>query len=97
MDRGIWAVWYDLSEERADEYISWLHEVHIPKALKRPGYLWAAHVKNIVTPEREERIRGVVHHTDDASVPTGVQYLMLFGALSPNAFLDPSPSKWRRK
>ena len=97
MDRGIWAVWYDLPEEGADEYITWLHEVHIPEALGRPGYLWAAHVKNVVTPEREERIRGVVHHTDDASVPTGVQYLMLYGALSPNAFLDPSPEQMAEK
>ena len=97
MDRGIWAVWYDLPEEGADEYVSWLHEVHIPEALARPGYLWAAHVKNVVTPEREERIRGVVHHTDDTSVPTGVQYLMLYGALSPNAFLDPSPEQMAEK
>ncbi len=97
MDRGIWAVWYDLPEEGEDEYISWLHEAHIPQALARPGYLWAAHVKNVVTPEREERIRGAVHHTDDASVPTGVQYLMLYGALGPTVFLDPSPEQMAEK
>ena len=97
MDRGIWAVWYDLPEEGEDEYISWLHEAHIPQALRRPGYLWAAHVKNVVTPEREERIRGAVHHTDDASVPTGIQYLMLYGALGPTVFLDPSPEQMAEK
>ena len=30
-------------KEGRDEYLSWLHEVHIPEALSRKGYLWAAH------------------------------------------------------
>ena len=47
MDRGIWATWYDLPEEGKEEYIAWLHDVHLPKALLRPGYLWAAHIENI--------------------------------------------------
>lgn len=97
MDRGIWAIWYDLPEEEGEEYISWLHEVHIPQALRRPGYLWAAHVRNVVTPEREARIRQIVHHTDDRSVPAGVEYLMLFGALGPAVFLDPSPAQMQER
>ena len=36
MDRGIWAVWYDISKEDEEEYLSWLHEEYIPKELKRP-------------------------------------------------------------
>ena len=36
-----------------DEYLSWLHEEYIPRALQRPGYLWACHQQNIMTPERE--------------------------------------------
>jgi hypothetical protein len=51
MARGIWATWYDLPEEGKPEYLSWLHTVHIPAMLARPGYLWAAHVQNIVTPD----------------------------------------------
>lgn len=43
MDRGIWALWYDLPEEHKPEYLAWFHEVHIPEKLTRPGYLWAAH------------------------------------------------------
>lgn len=97
MDRGIWATWYDIPEEGIDEYISWLHEVHLPKVLKRPGYLWAAHVKNIVTEEREAAKRGRLTHTDDKSVPTGIQYLMLFGALEPTVFLNPSPEQLEEK
>jgi hypothetical protein len=43
MDRGIWAIWYDLHDDHREEYQRWLHEVHIPEKLSRPGYLWAAH------------------------------------------------------
>jgi hypothetical protein len=47
MDRGIRAVWYDLPEQGREEYLSWLHEVRIPRVLSRPGHLWAAHVQNV--------------------------------------------------
>lgn len=43
MDRGLWAIWYDISEEQKSEYLDWFHGVHIPEKLSRPGYLWAAH------------------------------------------------------
>ena len=45
MDRGIWAIWYELPEESAarSEYLEWFHGVHIPEKLARPGYVWAAH------------------------------------------------------
>ena len=95
MDRGIWATWYDLPDEGKDKYISWLHEVHIPKALSRPGYLWAAHVENIWDEEHEKAKRERLTHTDDASVPAGNAYLMLYGAPSPTVFLDPSPEQMK--
>ena len=95
MDRGIWATWYDLPEAGRDEYLSWLHEVHIPEALSRPGYLWAAHQENTMPPEREASIHRVLTHindpgVDNPGVPTGNQYLLLFGAASPHTFVDPS-------
>ena len=43
MDRGIWAIWYRVSDEHRQEYEKWFHTVHIPEKLSRPGYLWAAH------------------------------------------------------
>lgn len=43
MDRGIWAIWYDIAPEHQDEYRDWFHHVHIPEKLSRPGYCWAAH------------------------------------------------------
>jgi hypothetical protein len=43
MDRGIWAIWYDIPDEHRSAYLDWFHRVHIPEKLARPGYLWAAH------------------------------------------------------
>jgi len=43
MDRGIWAISYELPGEHKTEYLAWFHDVHIPEKLSRPGYLWAAH------------------------------------------------------
>lgn len=43
MDRGIWAIWYDVPDEHKAEYLDWFHHVHIPEKLSRPGYVWAAH------------------------------------------------------
>lgn len=63
MDRGIWATWYDLPQEGKDEYLTWLHTAHIPAMLARPGYLWAAHVQNIMTPEREQNLNRHLIHT----------------------------------
>ena len=101
MDRGIWAIWYDLPEEGREEYLAWLHEVHLPEALKRPGYLWAAHVENIWDEAHEAHKAKVLTWTDDPSVPTGNDYLLLFGAELPTTFLDPSPAqlaeKWSTK
>ena len=93
MDRGIWATWYDLPEQGKEEYLTWLHEVHIAEMLSRPGYLWAAHVQNIVTPEREESINSRLIHTDDPSVTTGNGFLLLYGAENPHTFVDPSPAE----
>ncbi|MGV3627191.1 MAG: hypothetical protein ACO1PN_05845 [Betaproteobacteria bacterium] len=43
MDRGIWAIWYDIADNSRTEYLDWFHHVHIPEKLSRPGYRWAAH------------------------------------------------------
>ncbi len=43
MDRGIWAISYEVPGEHKTEYLAWFHGVHIPEKLSRPGWLWAAH------------------------------------------------------
>lgn len=45
MDRGIWAIWYDIEDQDWPEYARWFHETHIPEKLARPGYRWAAHYR----------------------------------------------------
>ncbi|MBT3820345.1 MAG: hypothetical protein HOG04_03010, partial [Nitrospinaceae bacterium] len=47
MDQGMIAFWYDLSDSGQSEYLSWLHEVHLPEVLAgREDLLWAAHFHN---------------------------------------------------
>jgi hypothetical protein len=43
IDRGIWAIWYDIAPAHRAQYLDWFHRVHIPEKLARPGYRWAAH------------------------------------------------------
>jgi hypothetical protein len=93
MDRGIWATWYDLPEQGRDEHIEWLHSVYLPAMLSRPGYLWAAHVQNVTSPEREAQIDGRLSHVSDPGVPDGFAYLVLFGSANPHVFVDPSPAE----
>ena len=93
MDRGIWATWYDLDAGVKGEYLSWLHQVHLPAMLRRPGYLWAAHVENVVSPEREARNQARLTHVEDPAVPSGFAYLLLYGAASPHGFVDPTPAE----
>jgi hypothetical protein len=92
-DAGIYALWYDLAAETKDEYIAWLHGTHLPAMLKRHGYLWAAHVENVTSPEREARNDGRLTHTSDASIPTGFEYLLLYGAENAHVLADPSPAE----
>jgi hypothetical protein len=92
-DAGIYALWYDLALETKDEYVAWLHGTHLPAMLQRHGYLWAAHVENVTSPEREARNATRLTRTSDASVPVGFEYLLLYGAENAHVFADPSPSE----
>ena len=90
MDRGLWITWYDLPDSGRDAYLSWLHDVHIPRLLKFPRVLWAAHYAADTT------IKPVAHlrHTDDRSVPTGNSYILLVGAEDAHAFAGLTPYKF---
>jgi hypothetical protein len=86
LDKGIWITWYDLPEDGRDAYLSWAHDRYIPEMLQRPGYLWAAHYASI----QKSDVRA---HTDDASVPAGTRFLLLFGAECADVFGRPVPTK----
>src|SRR5947207_1545107 len=92
-DAGIYALWYDLAPDTKDEYVAWLHGAHLPAMLRRPGYLWAAHVENVTLAEREARNANRLTRTNDASVPEGFEYLLLYGAENAHVFADPSPAE----
>ena len=85
MDRGIWVSWYDLPEDGRDAYLAWVREVYMPRLLKQPRYLWAAHYAAV--DKGDIRV-----HTDDPSVPAGTRYFLLVGAEDADAFGNPVPS-----
>jgi hypothetical protein len=92
VDRGLWITWYDLpdiSEAGRNEYLSWLHGDYIPRVLARPGVLWAAHYATETNPLYSGK-KGRLTRTDDAKVPTGTQFTLLFGAVEPPAFVNPT-------
>jgi hypothetical protein len=76
-DRGIWISWYNLPEAARERYLSWVHGTYIPKILKKPGVLWGAHYANIKLQPGPH-----IRHTTDPSVPTGNDYVLMFGAES---------------
>jgi hypothetical protein len=90
MDRGLFATWYDLPPGPEADYLSWLHGTFLPEMLRRPGYLWAAHVRNVIDPEREAHNERRLVHTTDAAVGTGFQFLLMFGAEDAHCFVDPT-------
>jgi hypothetical protein len=81
LDRGLWISWYDLPAEGRDAYLSWLHGTYIPRILKQPGVLWAAHYTSDKVPPASH-----LRHTDDPAVPAGNDYVLLFGADTAHAF-----------
>ena len=91
MDRGIFALWYDLPEDGEEEYLSWFHEVHLPELLsKREDYCWAAHYKNEGGGARFHEVVKDMMRAGESDVGSGKDYLFLIGAESPHSFFDPN-------
>ena len=80
MDRALLISWYDLAVAGREAHLEWLHGTYIPKMLRRPGVLWAAHYasEKLTLPPR---IR-----TTTEPVPTGNDFILLFGGASSHAF-----------
>jgi len=99
MDRGIWAIWYELPEDAASraEYFEWFHHVHIPEKLARPGYLWAAHYELGHGGERFQAVVDRLVHTAEAGLGRGRGFLALFGGVTAHTFMDPSPRQLQEK
>ena len=80
MDRGIWAIWYEISIEHNTEYLDWFHHVHTPEKLSRPGYAWAAHYE-------------LAYVGKGQGGGAGKGYLALFGGATAHTFFNPSPGQ----
>ena len=81
VDRGLWISWYNLPDEGRDGYLSWLYGSYIPRMLEKPRFLWAAHYASSRTPPMAH-----IRHTTDPAVPTGNDYVLIFGAESAHAY-----------
>jgi hypothetical protein len=81
MDRGLWISWYNLPNDGREGHLSWLYDSYIPGMLKKPGFLWGAHYASA-------KIKPGPHirHTTDPAVPTGNDYVLMFGAETAHAF-----------
>jgi hypothetical protein len=77
----LWITWYDLPADGRDAHLAWLHGIYLPKVLKRPGVLHGAHYAVEKLPPTSRR-----RYTNDTSVPTGSDYILLFGAETPDVF-----------
>lgn len=89
LDRGLWATWYDLPDTGRDEYLDWLHGTHLPAMLDRPGYLWAGHY-DVIGSARDNDLFAPSDAADE-NLGKGKDYLLLFGAESPQVFCNPNP------
>ena len=83
MDDGIWAIWYDLPQDRRDGHLHWLHDTHLPELTALPGIAWAAHYE--IQREIYKGPRDRLPHTDE-TIGAGNDYLLLVGATSPHVF-----------
>jgi hypothetical protein len=87
LDRAISIAWYDLLDDTRQQYLAWLYESYIPRVLKYPGVLWAAHYRNedSITPLPQLR------HTEDNTIPGGYRYIFMVGARDAHAFSSLTP------
>jgi len=92
LDRGLWISWYGLPDDGRDAYLAWLHGKFIPRMLKKPGVLWAAHYAAQAQPVPAGGMARL-RHTDDPSVPSGNGYILIFGGRSAHAFANLTPRK----
>jgi hypothetical protein len=90
MDKGIWATWYDLEDDRKDDFLVWLHGEYLPFLREKPSYLWVAHYADSAGGEAMRRLREEIIVRPEEDVGSGAQFLIVVGAASPQAFLDPS-------
>ncbi len=90
MDHGIWATWYDLTDDTRERFLDWLHGTYLPALQQRPGFAWAAHYRNEGGGDADARtsIDAILTRPQE-DIGDGSQYVVLVGAPSPHTFLSP--------
>ncbi|MBF0276679.1 MAG: hypothetical protein HQM13_02750 [SAR324 cluster bacterium] len=89
MDRSIYAVWYDLSEEDKSGYLAWLHDDYFPNLLERPGYLWAAHYEITGGGSGMNKLTSGLERLSGPEIGSGTNFVAIIGAESPHVFFNP--------
>ncbi len=90
MDRGIWATWYDLSDESRERYLDWAHGTYLPFLKQVAGYAWVAHYRNQGGGAKMKKVEETVVGRTTDDVGNGTQYLVLVGAPSAHTFFKPT-------
>ncbi len=97
-DRAYWITWYDLPQERRDAQFDWIANSYIPKMTALPGVMWGAHyaTETNVVPLGGGQGR-VKLHAAPGEVPSGKQYVLIFGAAEPHVFSDPGAAAFNAR
>lgn len=95
MDDAILAIFYDLSEESRNKYMSWFHEVYIPELLSRYDYLWAAHYEARPPGQRFQKVLDRLGRSNDPGQSSGTGFAALFGGESTRTFFNPNSTQRR--
>jgi hypothetical protein len=90
MDRGIWAIWYDLPEQHTEAYLKWAHEEYLPALRQRPGIAWVAHYRNATGPGMLTTVHKRFERPAPGEAGTGTQFVQLVGAVEPMLLFAPS-------
>jgi hypothetical protein len=93
VDRSFWISWYDVAEERCDDYLCWLVDRYLPAVEERGGILWGAHYMTEADALYSGK-KGRLTRTSDTQVPAGTQHITLFCGIEPHVFVEPPPAKF---
>jgi hypothetical protein len=86
---AIWALWYDIAEDRRADYCDWLHVDYLPCLLAKPGFAWAAHYRITGGGARMNDIGTLLARPEVDEVPSGRQFVLLVGASGLDVFFQP--------
>jgi len=90
LDRALWISWYDLSSQGRDQYLAWLHGTYLPKLLRVPGVLAAAHY----AVDQSEKPLPHLRRTKER-LPQGNGYILIISGKDAHVFAGLTPYKAR--